>query len=103
MPKVLKTVREVNDAIKSANTLTTLSPEVQEAPESPKSYVVFYLESTSQGTRSGSRIVNGYNNALDYCKELKGGFCGSTLEVRLFELGKEIALETLTSTERVKK
>jgi hypothetical protein len=80
MPKVLKTFEEAR--------LAPPSP-----PEVKKSYVVFYLESTSQGTKSGSRIVNGYNNALDYCKELKTGFCGSTLEVRLFELGRETPLD----------
>ena len=66
-----------------------------------KSYVVYYCERLRDGNDDGAKIVTGLDNALAMVERLGNGFTACNMEIRLFELGREIPLEMTTSNEEV--
>ena len=57
------------------------------------SYVVYWCEYLRDGVEKGANVKKTLDEALELITKLKSGFGGDTLEIHLFELGKEIPLQ----------
>lgn len=58
-------------------------------------YVVYAVERLRDGTEESVKVVFGLEAALVLIQKWSEGFVGCNTDFRLFELGKEILLETV--------